>query len=95
MRVYGTCVIRLIHHYACECITKELGASILGAIHHEQAGAGCWAEQSKLQRTLTRKLDTLQTIVLVTLVEQNKTRGMTTGQLGSIINAGTAKAGTE
>ena len=80
MRVYGTCVIRLIHHYACECIIKELGASILGAIHHEQAGAGCWAVQNKVncKGLYARKLDTLQTIVLITLVEQNNTRGGTT-----------------
>ena len=63
MRVYGTCVIRLIHHYACECIIKELGASILGAIHHEQAGSGCWAVQNKVNSKglYARKLDTLQT----------------------------------
>ena len=80
MRVYGTCVIRLIHHYACECIIRELGASILGAIHHEQAGSGCWAVQNKVncKGLYARKLDTLQTIVLITLVEQNNTRGMTT-----------------
>ena len=80
MRVYGTCVIRLIHHYACECIIKELGASILGAIHHEQAGAGCWAVQNKVncKGLYARKLDTLQTIVLITLIEQNNTRGGTT-----------------
>ena len=80
MRVYGTCVIRLIHHYACECIIKELGASILGAIHHEQAGSGCWAVQNKVncKGLYARKLDTLQTIVLITLVEQNNTRGGTT-----------------
>ena len=80
MRVYGTCVIRLIHHYACECIIKELGASILGAIHHEQAGSGCWAVQNKVncKGLYARKLDTLQTIVLITLVDQNNTRGRTT-----------------
>ena len=80
MRVYGTCVIRLIHHYACECIIKELGASILGAIHHEQAGSGCWAVQNKVncKGLYARKLDTLQTIVLITLIEQNNTRGGTT-----------------
>ena len=63
MRVYGTCVIRLIHHYACECIIRELGASILGAIHHEQAGSGCWAVQNKVncKGLYARKLDTLQT----------------------------------
>ena len=80
MRVYGTCVIRLIHHYACECIIKELGASILGAIHHEQAGSGCWAVQNKVncKGLYARKLDTLQTIVLITLIEQNNIRGGTT-----------------
>ena len=80
MRVYGTCVIRLIHHYACECIIRELGASILGAIHHEQAGSGCWAVQNKVncKGLYARKLDTLQTIVLITLVDQNNTRGRTT-----------------
>ena len=36
MRVYGTHVIRLIHHYASECIISQLRASILGAIYHGQ-----------------------------------------------------------
>ena len=34
MRVYGTHVIRLIHHYASECIISQLRATILGAIYH-------------------------------------------------------------
>ena len=36
MRVYGTHVISLIHHYAPECIIKQLRASILAAIYHGQ-----------------------------------------------------------
>ena len=36
MRVYGTHVIRLIHHYASECIISQLRASILAAIYHGQ-----------------------------------------------------------
>ena len=36
MRVYGTHVISLIHHYAPECIIRQLRASILGAIYHGQ-----------------------------------------------------------
>ena len=69
MRVYGTHVIRLIHHYASECIISQLRASILAAIYHGQVEITRVFERmtKKNPKSSAPRISTFQSIHLETV----------------------------